>query len=287
MEIGLKYDLDLVEDVSNILEKDFWVYCNFTASMIPKITDPLKFTSNVSIFVLSGECNVELDLKPYKIKGPAIVNIRQGQIMQCDFFSSDFNASFIVLSKRFCDDLFILLKDSPTYSNISLSPVADIPVAYVDKFERFYAHLREIFTDSPDINSYHAMILAIASFFFECGVKCYAPLVDKFLKGNKRLSEKFLSLVQQNFKVERFLDYYARELMVSPKHLSRTVKEVTGFTAVDWIDRFVILEAKVLLKSTNLTIQQISDELNFTSQSFFGKYFKKHLGMSPKDFRNS
>lgn len=287
MEIGLRYNLDLVEDVSNILERDFWVYCNFTASMIPKISDPLKFTSNVSIFVLSGECNVELDLKPYKVKGPAIVNIRQGQILQCDFFSSDFNASFIVLSKRFCDDLFILLKDSPSYSTISLKPVTDVSPSLVGKFERFYAHLREIFTDSPDVNSYQAMILAIGSFFYECGVKCYVPLVDKFSKGNKRLSEKFLSLVKQNFKEERFLEYYARELMVSPKHLSRTVKEVTGFTAVDWIDRFVLLEAKVLLKSTNLTIQQISDELNFTSQSFFGKYFKKHVGMSPKDFRNS
>lgn len=287
MEIGLKYNLDLVEDVSNILERDFWVYCNFTASMIPKIKDPLKFTSNVSIFVISGECEIELDLIPHKIKGPCIVNIRQGQIMQCDYFSDNFNLSFIVLSKRFCDNLFVLLKDSPTFSGVSLKPVAQVESSLVPKFERFYQHLREIFTDSLNVNSYQAMILAIASFFYECGTKCFPPLIDKYLKGNKRLSEKFLTLVQQNFKKERFLDFYANELMVSTKHLSRTVKELTGFTAVEWIDRFVVLEAKVLLKSTNLTIQQISDELHFTSQSFFGKYFKKHTGYSPKDFRNS
>ncbi|MDR1180556.1 MAG: helix-turn-helix domain-containing protein, partial [Bacteroidales bacterium] len=54
----------------------------------------------------------------------------------------------------------------------------------------------------------------------------------------------------------------------------------------DWIDNFVILEAKALLKSTNMTIQQISDELNFPSQSFFGKSFKRIVGMSPKMYRD-
>ena len=82
------------------------------------------------------------------------------------------------------------------------------------------------------------------------------------------------------------LDFYAQQLEVSPKHLSRTIKAQTGYTAVEWIEKFVILEAKVLLKSSNLNIQQISDELNFASQSFFGKYFKKITGMSPKEFRN-
>ena len=61
----------------------------------------------------------------------------------------------------------------------------------------------------------------------------------------------------------------------------------TGYSAVEWIERFVILEAKVLLKSSNLNIQQIADELHFPSQSFFGKYFKKLTGMSPKEYRNS
>ena len=60
------------------------------------------------------------------------------------------------------------------------------------------------------------------------------------------------------------------------------MKNLTGFTAVEWIERYVVLEAKVMLKASNLNIQQISDELNFPSQSFFGKYFKKNVGMSPK-----
>ena len=287
MEIGLRYDIDLMEDVTNILSQDFWVYCNFTAMMIPKIIDPLKFTSNVSIFVKEGHCKVEIDLMKHDIKAPCVVNIKQGQILQCESISSDFNASFIVLSKRFSDNLFILLKDCPVYGTVSLSPVIAIPDGLVDKFDRFYDHIREIFSDEKGKYAYQAMTLTIASFFYECGTQCYLPFHESLPKGSNRLVEKFIVLVQQNFKNEHFLEYYAEILSVSTKHLSRTVKEVTGYSAVEWIDRFIILETKVLLKSTNLTIQQISDELNFNSQSFFGKYFKKHTGISPKKFRNS
>lgn len=287
MEVGLKYNIDLVEEVSNILAQDFWVYCHFVRAMIPKITDPIKFTSSCSIFVKEGKGNIEIDLLKYEFKGPCIVNIKQGQIIQNAQVSDDFDASFIVLSKRFRDNLFVLLKDSSSYGSATLEKVVEVPPSLVDKFERFYDHLKDIFIEDHGPNSYQAMVLAIASFFYECGTKCYLPVIPSSQKSSNRLTEKFISLVQQHFKKERFLEYYASLLEVSPKHLSRTVKEATGFSAVEWIDRFIILEAKVLLKSTNMSIQQISDELSFTSQSFFGKYFKKHTNKSPKDFRNT
>lgn len=287
MELGLKYNIELVEDVTNILAQDFWVYCHFVGSMIPEISDPIKFTSFCSIFVKEGKGRIEIDLMPYEFEGPCIVNIRQGQIIQNAIINDKFEASFIVLSKRFCDNLFVMLKDCNSYGSATLHQVVSVPPALVGKFENFYSHIKEIFSESKSINAYQAMVLAIASFFYECGTKCYLPVLDPLQTSAGRLTEKFLSLVQQHFKKERFLDFYADKLEVSGKHLSRTVKEATGFTAVDWIDRFVILEAKVLLKSTTMSIQQISDELNFNSQSFFGKYFKKHTGSSPKDFRNS
>lgn len=287
MEIGLKYNIDLVEDIHNILAHDFWVYCNFTGNMIPEINDPVKFTSNCSIYVKEGTGKIELDLMPYEFKGPCIVNIRQGQILQDAKIFSGFDASFIVLSKRFCDNLFVLLKDCSSYSIATMNRIAPIPESLMSKFDRFYNHIREIFSDAQGTNSYQAMVLAIASFFYECGTICYPPVLQSSRNSTTRLIEKFLSLVQLHFKKERFLDFYANQLEVSAKHLSRTLKNATGFTAVEWIDRYVILEAKVLLKSTTMSVQQISDELNFASQSFFGKYFKKHTGHSPKDFRNS
>ena len=79
--------------------------------------------------------------------------------------------------------------------------------------------------------------------------------------------------------------YYAGKMFLTPKHLSTVVIEVSGKTAGEWIDSLVILEAKALLKSSEQSSQEIADEPHFANQSFFGKYFKHHTGMSPKEYR--
>ena len=99
------------------------------------------------------------------------------------------------------------------------------------------------------------------------------------------ISRKFLEMVKENFRTQRQLQFYSDALCITPRYLSRVVKETTGSTAADWIERYVVLEARALLKSTDMTIQQISDYLNFPSQTFFGKYFKRRAGMSPKEYR--
>ena len=81
------------------------------------------------------------------------------------------------------------------------------------------------------------------------------------------------------------LPIYAGKLCVTPKYLSLLVKNVSNRTAGEWIDNYVVLEAKALLSSSTLSIQEISDRLNFTNQSFFGKYFKQHVGISPTEYR--
>jgi len=94
-----------------------------------------------------------------------------------------------------------------------------------------------------------------------------------------------MHLVQTHYKQERGLEFYANQLHLTPKHLAKVIKETTNKAANDWIDEHVVLEAKALLKSTNMTAQQISDELNFSDQSFFGKYFKRHTGVSPREYK--
>ena len=109
------------------------------------------------------------------------------------------------------------------------------------------------------------------------------------MKGSNRQDDiyaAFLDAVGNNYKKERELGFYANQLCITAKHLSYVVKEVSGRTALDIIEDYVITEVKALLLSTNMTIQQISDYLNFPSQSVFGKYFKRLTGMSPKAYRN-
>lgn len=101
---------------------------------------------------------------------------------------------------------------------------------------------------------------------------------------NKKLYDSFMDLLFKYAGVEREVSFYADILCITPKYLSRIVKNVSGRFAKDWIRDYVILQAKTLLDSGRYTIQQVSDKLNFPNQSFFGTYFKTTVGCSPKAY---
>lgn len=137
------------------------------------------------------------------------------------------------------------------------------------------------------ISHYKEMIQHyIYAFLFGVGY-----LYDKFVskdnleRSNLILLKRFFSFLQMNFKKNRTVKFYAEELCSTPKYLSRYLKVITGRTASEWIHNIVILEAKVLLSRRDLTIQEISLELNFSDQTTFGKFFKKHTGFTPTDYR--
>lgn len=283
----LNYNIDLPESMSSILEQDFWMLENIGPSMISSLQGPVKFAATTWIFVFEGTCKAEINLVSYEIVAPALVCVRTMQIMQPKSFSDDFNAAVIVTSKRFSENLFLFLNTTPLASLATQHPVAPIPEEIVPKFHEMLHVTREILSDTSNPYASQALLYQMLLFITKEGYKCYNCFTNDALYSQDRISNQFLALVQEHFRRERFLDFYASKLEITPKHLSRTVKKQTGFTAVEWIERFVILESKVLLKSSNLNIQQIADELNFPSQSFFGKYFKKFTGLSPKEFRNS
>ncbi len=96
---------------------------------------------------------------------------------------------------------------------------------------------------------------------------------------------KFLTLLKQYHKEERTVNFYADKMCISPKHLSSVIKQMSHKTAHEIIADFVTMTAKRLLKATTMSIQEISDELNFANQSFFGKFFKQNTGQSPSAYR--
>ncbi|RKS03013.1 AraC family transcriptional regulator [Flavobacterium sp. 102] len=101
----------------------------------------------------------------------------------------------------------------------------------------------------------------------------------------EELMMKFFKLLENNFKRERSLQFYADKLFVTTGHLTKVLKDVAGKTAGELIDDAVIMEARILLANPSLTISQIADELQFSDQSFFGKFFKKKIGASPSEYR--
>ncbi len=97
--------------------------------------------------------------------------------------------------------------------------------------------------------------------------------------------KEFMRLLGENYKSERSVSFYAQKLCITPKYLTTLIKRVSGKSVSDWIDDYVILEAKTLLKSSNMSIQEIAYYLNFPNQSFFGCYFKRHAGLSPSQYK--
>lgn len=290
MESQYSYDnihLPKEEKVSDILDSDCFLIEHVTADHLRLIFDPVKISAFTSVMVLKGECKADISLFSFTVKGPAVVNIRRNQILTPTDISPDFEAVCVVLSEKLTDCLFHFSNEMPAF-NIAVSrPVAAVPEEYVGEFRDFYSRLGRILEDHNNPFSFQAISFSLMQFFCQTAWRIYEPHMRDIPLTGGVLSDRFLTLVRENFKQERFLDFYADALNITPKHLSRTIKNQTGVSAVEWIDRFVILEAKVLLKSSRLNIQQISDKLNFPSQSFFGKYFKKKTGLSPKEFRNS
>ena len=107
------------------------------------------------------------------------------------------------------------------------------------------------------------------------------------LSKNELIYKNFTQLVMQNYNQTRNVAWYAEKLKITHNHLCTIVKHVPGNPCIEIISHMVIMDAKSQLKSTRLSIQEISDSLNFANTSFFGKYFKRYVGMSPLAYRNN
>ena len=102
---------------------------------------------------------------------------------------------------------------------------------------------------------------------------------------NEEYFNQFMGVLTRHYMQQRSVGFYAEQLNLTPKYLTTIIRKTSGRTAVQWIDDYVVLEAKNLLKYSTMSIQEISYYLNFPNQSFFGKYFKNHTGMTPTAYR--
>jgi len=103
----------------------------------------------------------------------------------------------------------------------------------------------------------------------------------------EKMTSLFYALLRKHYKEERSISFYADKMCMSPKYLTSTIKKLTGKSVMMWIHDAVISIAKVELKSSDKTVLQISDQLNFADASLFCRFFRKYTGMSPKEYRES
>ena len=247
---------------------------------------PFKIDVTTIIISIKGTTEGNINLKPYVTSGTCFIVILPGDILEYKSISEDFEGLFIVMSKKFTDSLMPNAQEGlPLSLSVTDNPVVPLDEEGLAGMVNYFDMIKKLIqVEDHPYRMEVARYLTLA-FFYGAGYH-YHKIADKREKThNEALIEKFLHLVQKHYKKERGLEFYADKMCITSKHLSRVLRETGSKAPNDLINDRVALEAKALLKSTNMTIQQISDDLNFPTQSFFGKYFKRVTGMSPKEYK--
>lgn len=268
----------------NCINDDFIVMNDIKQFGIEK-DYPVKLGVLAISLCLYGELTVEINMIEHHISAGNLVITLPEDILQHKEISDDVKGLFIIVSQQFIEEAFPQIEEMlPLFLHIQKYPCLNLSVQECVKIQSFYnffiQHLEE---DSLYRNKIVRSILQSLIY--------YIAGIINLDKDNKRerkdeLFTRFVQLIIKNYRRNRKLDFYADKLFISSKYLSDVIKKISGRTAHDWIDRYILLEAKILLRSSHKTIQQIADELNFPNNSFFSKYFKKHCGMTPKEYRD-
>ena len=196
-----------------------------------------------------------------------------GIMVSYDFFND------VVKDVRELSSLFLFARRYPVYK---LTPgEADAVLEYVAMMKRVASTPGHRFVRDAIRSIFAAMVYDVSNAIYR--------VVDA--EDSKRRADKiftdFMRLVEQNFRQQRRVGWYAERMGLSAKYLSEMVKQVSRRTSNEWIDYYVMRELKAMLKDTSMSIKDITDEMNFANQSFLGKYFKEHAGVSPSKFRKA
>jgi AraC-like DNA-binding protein len=240
------------------------------------------------IFIcLQGETEFVLDLKVHKLKKGDMCIIFPFSILQTVHQSDDFDKFLLGISIELIDDIqlpslteyYLYIKENPC---ISLS----------DEEKKMLLELCELmiqkytFTSHPFRQEIVKSLFKVIYYEIAAIYKKHNPIMHESIPRKDMLVRKFMYLLTKHYHKHRAVKYYAGELCVTPRYLSSVIKEKTNSGALFWVNNLVIKQAKNLLNDNSLSVLQISDKLSFSNPSFFGQYFKKHTGMTPKKFRD-
>ncbi len=248
---------------------------------------PASIDGFSAVIIIAGEATVSIDMQNYHVKPNTIVFFNPDSIIRTVKCSNNAQAYFLAFSRSFVNEIQIDLSTSlPVYMRFGQQPVMEVRQEDVDEIRQLFRMIMTM-TRSDKSRYRHEIIrtLFTTAFYMITEIILREQPAEAKQGRCEVLFNEFMALLEQHSKRERNVSFYAKELNITPKYLSSVVKEVSGKTAARWIDESVILEAKALLKYSGMSIQEIAYHLNFSTQSFFGKYFKQHTGTSPSHFK--
>lgn len=299
IENGLSQEsLRLLEDLStdfSMIDNSCY-YSHITSEMSCRLgelnNNLFKVKGNVMVFLVKGHLSVDLNTNKIEVDGPAAVSLSHGSLVNLQAGDNDqIDAHILLYAPSFLHDLNI------SFSSISVdalvnhdSPVMELRERELHLLMRYISLMNSVMSDRFNTQLNRHIISSLTSaLFYQMMLFIYKRIDtnNDSHNGPRRNNyvQDFLKLVHLYYTTERSVAFYAGQLFISPKYLSLLVKESTGRSAARWIDHFVIMEAKNLLRYSGKNVQQVAYALNFSNQSSFGKYFKHLTGMSPTEFQ--
>ena len=236
------------------------------------------------IRILQGTGRISINLIEYEVSAHQIIIIPDNSLIELLEISPDYDFQVIVPACNILPALpGSILSETYTRNGIVLS----LNEEEWTQAEMFFTLLWNILHSSPyrreTVQHFIISLLYNLKYTYE-QTRTTTPLR---LSRREEIFRRFIALVNEHSKQECSVNFYADKLCLTPHYLSTIIREASGQTVMQWINQSVVLEAKVLLKHSDLLIFQISDELNFPNPSFFSKFFKRMTGMTPAEYQKT
>lgn len=282
--------------VNDNLSDDLFVAEMHYETKMDIIEYPCRFHGYMAFFCIKGEFEVEINLKKFTIRKDSMFIYTPGNIVRVTNIDPQEKESVHFVVVAISEDLMSSTRfDFSKLYNESLR-LLESPCVVINENERelcrkYFDLIQEV-SKIRMPNMRESVAALISSIFYLMGAMWTDRLTAAKKNGGEEVStrskivlEDFLLLVRDYHTKERSLSFYADKLYLTPKYLSKLIKSVSGKSAHEWIDSFVILEAKNLLKYSDMSIKSIVYELNFPNQTTFYRFFKTKTGMTPSEYR--
>ena len=282
--------------VNDNLSDDLFIAEMHYETKMDIIEYPCRFHGYMAFFCIKGEFEVEINLKKFTIRKDSMFIYTPGNIVRVTNIDPREKESVHFVVVAISEDLMSSTRfDFSKLYNESLR-LLESPCVVINENERelcrkYFDLIQEV-SKMRMPNMRESVTALISSIFYLMGAMWTDRLTaakknggDEMSTRSKIVLEDFLLLVRDYHTKERSLSFYADKLYLTPKYLSKLIKSVSGKSAHEWIDSFVILEAKNLLKYSDMSIKSIVYDLNFPNQTTFYRFFKTKTGMTPSEYR--
>ena len=292
LDISHLTEMDMVSFIKGeiVLSDNMEIPFSEPLEQLPQNDFPVQAGMSMVLFCLQGELHVRISLKEYTLRPDMFCVIITGMIFEVLSISNDFRGFMIATRTNFMPVTEKTTQVMSFYKCLQSRHCFVLEekevMAFVGVYHSIKATLQEL--DHPyRIPMLQSYVQILYYRMLPIVLKEEESLSKYSHTRQEEIFQRFIGEVEKHYRKERSVKFYADLLCISPKYLSTVIYKISQQLAGEWIDAYVILEAKTLLKSGRLTIQQISEQLNFSNQSFFGKFFKRCAGMSPKEYINS